>query len=358
MRKLETSIAVLLLAIAASSTAVHAQRAPLPLGTVQDVVELASCPTGYVAGMTCFEAQMSCPGTANIGFTYGVENPAGTLAGTIVFLEGGAGKNESGSQNFLQQYLKNGFRIVQMTWQSAWEVTGRPNPASIKTAACRPATFLNYISQNISGDGAMCAQGDSAGSGAVAYSLAWYGAADFLDKAVLMSGPVFGDIEQGCIVPKAPVSTVCPAGQLGCNGEPWPDSPAYVGGDTTAIDGWSGNPTCNGVNPTSEAANSNWKAMSIVDGTTNPSFSYPQTALAGWLCSNVAGQQNNSAAQGQFFYEQFTSPAQTAEYSVTRIDHCTGNEGVSGGVTPQGEKGMTAIGHDMMAGCVKRHLKK
>jgi hypothetical protein len=95
--------------------------------------------------------------------------------------------------------------------------------------------------------------------------------------------------------------------------------------------------------------------MSIVDGTNNPSFSYPRTSMAAWLCSNVATEQNNSAAQGEFFYQQFTSFRQTAGYSVTRIDHCTGTEGVSNGVTPQGVSGMTAISQDMVAACVRRH---
>jgi len=35
---------------------------------------------------------------------------------------------------------------------------------------------------------------------------------DFLDKVELLSGPVCGNIEQSRIVPKAPVSTICPEG--------------------------------------------------------------------------------------------------------------------------------------------------
>jgi hypothetical protein len=358
MKTLRTGIAMLALAMVSTFTYVHAQSAPLPLGKVLDVRKLASCSGGFYKGMTCFQAEMSCPSTAEIQFTYGSEEPSGIPVGTVVFLEGGNGTSAAGGEDYLARYLESGFQVVQMAWKSAWEATGQGNAASIKTAACRPATFLNFISQNVAAaEGAMCAQGDSAGSGAVAYSLAWYGAGDFLDKVELMSGPVFGDLEQGCIVPNAPVSTVCPSGQFGCDGLPWPDSPAYVGGDITAIDHWSGDSTCNGKNTTSQASNLHWKAMSIVDGTTNPSFSYPKTAMAGWLCSNIAPAQNNSAAQGQFFYEQFTNSGQTAGYSVTRIDHCSGNEGVSDGVTPQGESGLNAISHDMIAGCIKRHEK-
>lgn len=343
------------LAVSFPATQAHAQRAPLPLGTVNGVNQLPSCPSGFFAGMTCFHAQMNCPNTFSVGFTYGFEDPGATPIGTIAFLEGGSGKDATGSADYGEKYIENGFRVVQIAWDSAWEVTNTTTSTSIKTAACRPATFLNYVFQSLHRDGGMCAQGDSAGSGAVAYALAWYGAANFLDQVELLSGPVFGDIEKGCMVPNAPVSIVCPVGQFGCNGAPWPDSPAYLGGDISAIDRWSGDSTCNGGKPTSPTSNLRWKAMSIVDGTSDPSFSYPHTAMAGWLCSNVDTQQNNSAAQGEFFYEQFTNSKQTAGYSLTRIDHCTGTEGVGHGVTPQGETGLTAISQNMIAGCVKRH---
>jgi hypothetical protein len=42
----------------------------------------------------------------------------------------------------------------------------------------------------------MCALGDSAGSAAIAYSLAYYGAGSYLDNVELLSGPVLSDIEQ------------------------------------------------------------------------------------------------------------------------------------------------------------------
>jgi hypothetical protein len=332
----------------------NAQRAPLPLGSVKQVVS-STCPSGFLAGMNCFSAQISCPDTADIGFTYGVEGPDVAEKGTIVFLEGGSGTSDTSSVEYSGKYLDAGFRIVQFVWDSPWGVTGNTTSTGIKVAACRPATFLNYVYQNLYSAGGMCAQGDSAGSGAAAYSLAWYGGANFLDKVELLSGPVFGDIEEGCMVPHAPTVTVCPAGQLGCNGAPWPDPPYYVGADINGIDLWSGNSTCNSGSPTSKAADASWKSMSIVDGTDNPSFSYPQTAMAGWLCSNVALEQNNSAAEGEFFYQQFTDPGQTDGYSVTRIDHCSGTEGVSNGTTPQGVAGMTAISNDMINSCYKRH---
>jgi hypothetical protein len=332
----------------------HAQHAPLPLGSVGQVAGSA-CPRGFLDGMSCFQGEISCPGTDDIGFMYGFKEPDVAEKGTIVLLEGGGGTSDVSSVQYSDKYLEAGFSIVQLVWDTPWGVTENTVGTSIKVAACRPATFLNFVFKNLYRGGGMCAQGTSAGSGAVAYSLAWYGGANFLDKVELLSGPVFGDVEKGCMVPHAPTVTVCPAGQLGCNGDPWEDPPYYVGGDIKGLDLWTGNPTCNGGSPTSEASDSSWKSMSIVDGTDNPTFSYPQTGMAAWLCSSVALEQNNSAAQGEFFYQQFTDPRQTDGYSVTRIDHCTGTEGVSNGTTPQGVAGLTAISDDMIAGCFKRH---
>jgi hypothetical protein len=343
------------IALCTHSVRSEAQRAPLPLGTVSGVRQLSACPSGYYPGMTCFQAEMSCPNTVDIGFTFGVASPTNRQQGTVVFLDGGGGTIPSGELDYGKAYLDDDFQIVSMNWASDWENTMSTGGTSIKDAACRPATFLSYINQTLHGTGGMCAQGDSAGSGAVAYALAWYGAGNFLDNVELLSGPVFGDIEQGCVVPNAPTVEVCPFGQLGCDGSPWPDPPSYVLGAQEAVGTWSGDSTCNAGTVTSAASNANWKAMSIVDGTSNPTFVYPQTAMAGWLCSNDDSTQNNSAAEGEFFYREITSSQQTAAYSVTRIDQCSGAEGVTEGTTPDGTSGFTAISRDMIAACVKRH---
>jgi hypothetical protein len=345
-------------ALTLSAAPARAQQAPLPLGTINKgaIVQLRSCPSGYYPGMTCFQGEVAgCQNAVNLGFIYGYKNPAEEVMGSIVFLQGGGGTNAYSDPNYAEKYLAQGYQVVYVTWNTDWEFSNGASGTSIKNAACRPATILNYIYQNLYSRGGMCAQGSSAGSGAVAYSLAWYGSASYLDNVELLSGPVFGDIEQGCVVPNAPTVNVCATGQYGCDGEEWPDSPAYIDSDQNAVGQWSGQPSCNKGKTTTEIADSTWKEMSIVDGTNNPSFSYPQTALAGWLCSNVDTDQNNSAAQGEFFYEQFTSSRQAAEYSVTRIDHCLRAEGVTYGETPQGENGFVAISDHMIAGCVKRH---
>lgn len=339
----------------------QAQHAALPLGTIDpsSINRLQSCPSGYYSGMTCFTGKVqSCENADDLGFTYGVENPQGEIAGTIVFLDGGGGTAPYGDSSYAEAYLQQGYQIIYLVWDTDWEYTGAGTGNSIKNAACRPATFLQYASQNLYLRGGMCAQGDSAGSGAVAYSLAWYGASSYLDNVELLSGPVFGDIEQGCMVPNAAAVEVCADGQYGCVGPQWSDSPAYIDGDQAAVGNWSGLLACNAGQKTSDSENVTWKQMSIVDGTSNPSFDYPSTGMAGWLCSDEDSIQNNSAAQGEFFYQQFTSPSQTAQYSVTRVNHCDGPEGVTEGQTPNGESGFDAISNDMLGACFERHSRR
>lgn len=336
-------------------------QAPLALGSIHSVTPLATCPNGFHTGATCFSASVTCPNTVDLALTYGVVGTDTT--GTIVFFDGGAGTSPGGEQ-YIPDYLNGGFQIVQAAFQTAWENTQSGSGVSIKTAACRTATFLNYVRQNIYSRGGMCAQGSSAGSGAIGYALAEYGAGSYLDNVELLSGPVFGDIAKGCIVPNLPAVTVCPAGQLGCNDGTeggWPDPPQYIDGYLTSIRTWTGDSTCNGSSDTSSSSNTKWKDMSIVDGLGDSTFSYPKTAIAGWLCSNTSVNcqgsacQNNSAAEGQFFYEKITSAAQP--FSVNRIDKCQGAEGVTGGFVPPNdqETGFTAISNDMLTNCRARH---
>lgn len=334
-------------------------QAPLPLGSVSGITQLPSCPAGYFPGASCFAATVSCPDTSDIQVTYGLTNPDGASRGMIALFNGAGGTQPYGGstpgRNYSDTYLQAGYQIVQSAWETDWEDTGITSGKNVRTAACRPATLLNFFHQTLyEGDGGMCAQGASAGSAAVAYSLSWYGSSNYLDKVELLSGPVLSNIDEGCMVPNAPPVTVCPAGQLGCEGEPWIDKPQYVGGDQIAVAQWSGLACQQGMQ-TKAAANASWKAMSIVDAMNGPSFSYPQTAMAGWLCSNGV---NNSAAQGEIFYRQFTTSAQTAEYSVTRVDGCSGSEGVDVGTTALAQNGFVAISSNMtdpVAGCIKRH---
>lgn len=151
-----------------------------------------------------------------------------------MLFSGGGGEDAASypgeEQFYAQAYIAAGYQVVQTSWASDWENTnngsGGTLPYNIRTAACRPASFLAWVSTHIYSAGGMCAQGFSAGSGAIVFSLAWYGAWRFIDKASLESGPVFSDVGQGCIVlspPQGAGIAMCPASQIACNG--WTQGP-------------------------------------------------------------------------------------------------------------------------------------
>jgi hypothetical protein len=349
--------------VSASLTITVTPPGPLPLGTVSNVASTA-CPADFFSSITeCSTATVSCPGTDDLGVTFGSATPPGTIKGTIFLHAGAAGTTALTAASYVDSYYAGGYRVVDLEWQSDWEIATSAGTENIKLAACRPATLLQYVYENIhggaTGQGAMCAHGNSAGAAAMAYAITWYGSGAFLDKLLLTSGPVLSDIEAGCEVPNVPPITVCPAGQFGCVGSPWTDFPQYQS-PVNALQTWTGDPTCNNVpagQSTSSASNAAWKAQSIVDGTPNANFSYPQTAVSGWLCAPAA-EQNNSAAQAQYFYEQILGPSQVAQYSVNRIEGCTSDEDIWNGTTTSGSSGFTSSVADMLdpvAGCVKRH---
>ena len=355
---------------------------PLQIGMVTGVSS-ASCsnPYGnYATGASCFSATVqNCANTTDLGFTFG-EVLVSNNKGTVVLFNGSGGDQAPGGTDYANYYVQNGYQVVQVVWNSPWETSDvlinyshTFQAYSIKDAGCRPATVLNYVYQNIFPQGkmtgaGMCAQGSSAGSAAIGYALAEYGAYSYLDNVELLSGPVLSDIEKGCVVPKTPSFTVCPASQTYCQtGTPpeggWPDAPQYIPSYNTAVDNWSYIlNACNNGTTTTASQNAAWKQMSIVDGQIDSIFSYPQTALAGWLCSNTsvncgnAPCQNNSAAEGQYFYAQLSGSL--AHDKVYRIDKCSGQEGVSDGFLPppnQSTTGLVAIEGDMLANCQLHH---
>lgn len=332
---------------------------PLPLGTVTiPTAPPAVCATGYLVGAECTLAQVTCPNTASIGVSFGITQPTGPVSGTVFLFSSGHGRKPyTDGVDSPDAYVSAGYRVVQMAWDTDWEDTGL-STKNIKAAACRGVTLMNYILQNVLGASATeatCAQGYSAGSAALGYALAWYGADKYLDKVELISGPVLSDIAQGCVVPGAAPITVCGTGQLGCDGPAFQDSPSYVTSAISLVQAWTGDPSCQGGTSTSAQSYSTWKAMSIVDGTKDALFNYPNTALTGWVCNDGA---NNSAAQGQYFYQQFTSSSQTAAFSLNPVSNCYGAEDIDVGQTSSGDNAGKALIADMLnsqSGCVKRH---
>jgi hypothetical protein len=330
----------------------------------------------------------NCPNVSDLNFTYSYDTPA-SPKGTIVFLSGSGGTDDTGDIGFAGDYFANGYEVVQIEWADEWEFTGGNGtttfPANVRLAACRGATLLNFIfntnNSTLYSGGGRCAQGSSAGSGAIAYALTFYGAGSYLDAVEMKSGPPIADFEQGCKQPPAPDVTICGqnnGNQFGCQlggTLPWTLSPTYTGA-ASGVRSWTNDGSCAAGGTTSQASETAWLQQSIVnDGTGNPTYSYPKTAMTAWLCQSVfdgsqcvGGQggtpqdfcPNNSSSQAQIYYSKLTSDPNNlpqSSYNIYAVQNCDTPEGVSGPdptVAALGNlNGTTAIENDMLAQCVK-----
>jgi hypothetical protein len=369
----------------------------LPLGTIATTNVASQCdPTAgwfsYQNGsntyyMTCIIALVNCPNTQQLNFTYASLSPAGIVPGVtaakgvVVFFNGSAGTTPGG-EGYDAKYFTNGYAIVQMAWDDDWEQSydpfGAGDTPSIQNAGCRPATFLNFVYTTIfqsvlqaNSQAGFCAQGVSAGSAQIVYPMVYYGAGAWLDNVELTSGPVFGDVSQGCQWnPTAANVTVCGqtsgAGsctngttsyQCGCQlggGSTWSLAPTYLSGPNRSVANWTNDQTCANANnmnqQTTQASMQRWLAQSIADQENitglgaAPSYSYPSTGMSAWLCRSVYNPNNydctngynenlcpnNSSPQGQVFYRNIVSTDLPPNYAIYAADQCQGSEGVNG----------------------------
>ena len=298
--------------------------AQLPLGTVADI-QPTSCAAGFAAGSTCHTATVSCPGVSDIAVTFAIKgNP---VAGTIVFINGTGDTVPGGAPSFFQVYSQAGFSLAQFVFATDWEDGG-----NVLASACRPATMLNFLRSTPSLP--FCVQGASAGAGATAFALSWYGIP--IDNAELLSGPVLSDIALGCRTPHASPITVNPT-----NGSPFDDVPFY-NHESSQVSAWTAT-SCLPKSTSTAKSLSSEAAQSIVQP--GAVLSFPATSLAGWVCNNG---ENPSAAQAYLWFSQVATP-----WSLTSISNCQGSEGVAQGMTSQGMAGNQAIIQDMFGKCVK-----
>jgi len=296
---------------------------PRTVGTVSNVKPTA-CPAGFANQAACSTAVVSCPDVADIGVTFGL-TPG--VSGTIVSINGTGGTEPGGGP--FSGYVEAGFSIAQFAFGSPWEDGG-----DILASACRPATMLDFFHSSHPGK-PYCAQGASAGAAALGYALSWYGLETQLANVEMIVGPVLTNIQEGCEVPQIAPVTITPT-----NGLPFSDAPQFFA-EAEMVSKWTGQ-QCLPSGGSSSSANGSWAAQSIFQ--TGALLNYG-TRLAGWGCDNGL---NPSSAQSYLFFSEVTSP-----WTWTRLSDCTGAEGVSTAVTPQGVKGSIAITSDMLAQCVK-----
>jgi hypothetical protein len=409
----------LALAVSTLTLPAQAQYGTLSIGTIVAAKDPIACPGGgwfhygpQAQYVLCFGAIVSnCPGANALNLTFGYLDPVGIVPGVtqekgVIVLHSGqdgtspAGDDvgiSDGDSAFAGYYFGQGYVVVEVAWDSAWEATQDPFPVTtpptygnVQLAACRPATFFNYvfnniylpIYNNINPQAGMCGHGFSAGSAALAYSMAYYKPPSatpqwWWDNVELLAGPAVSDMKQGCKKPLAQSVTVCGSGQWGCpqNTASWTGPPEFVGPAAGWVGAWTNDGACANPNVqlTSPESELRWLQQSIVDdGTNNPVFSYPHTAMAGWLCRSLGNLQttscttdyhwntcpNESSEQGQIFFNNFTQSNTPPVYNLYPVDNCTGPEGVAAGtvlISATNEGGFDAISQDMAGGPLSPH---
>ena len=317
--------------------------AQLPLGTVS-AVTTETCPAtlggnpadwvtqtsgGTDIQTTCYHATVSCPQLPDLGITYGIATPSTPSRGTIVFIRGSGGTitlpgNVKKELPF--DLYHDSYQTIQAGWDDWWQLTGWKNSGSFKIAACREATFLNFmytnyylLDTNNTATAGMCVHAQSAAAGGLALSMTYYGAGSYIDKAMFVSGPQYGDLVKGC-VPNKPLESVCAPvnGKYpnGCNvfAGSYSEYPDYHTGSAGNIGRELGqNPPCDDPTHTYTADDvTTLTATSLLDGQPDASFSYPQTAVAAFECDNDLFFNNPTSLQGWYWLSQLSSPSQVA----------------------------------------------
>ena len=269
-----------------------------PLGTVT-ASATTTCPPGGVDGGTCYQTTVSCDGVADLNTYLKVNSPAGTPLGTVMFGigSGGNGLYDTGFQfgtTAVQNVLLGGYTTVQVSFGQPF-TDATPNgwltgPGGVRRLACRYATISQWVHDNIhvgSTTAPMCATGNSAGSGAVAYAISHYGMDSIFSFVETTSGPPMARIDQGCIC-SSNVSepTNCNQGTLPM---------CYGVQDSQIIDTAYPQPLCtNAVNGNVGANLAGlFLSDSLIDGATT-SFNFPKTNV-----HVLFGGQDNSAAVPQ-----------------------------------------------------------
>ncbi|HWO25925.1 MAG TPA: hypothetical protein VNO30_44630 [Kofleriaceae bacterium] len=309
----------------------------LALGSVTNVVNLATCPNGAPSGATCKRVTVGgCPGieTETLDATVAFWPAPAQLKGTVVHFSGsgGTGYQVGGAQ----QYQTAGLRNVWVAWASDWEQTAS---LGIRTAGCRPSTVLKWIFDAPAlhaGSRAIgfCGEGFSGGSGQLGYALAHYGMGNYLDYVNELSGPPFARIDLGCDGDAPATAVVCGA----------TDTMRLPG----SLNAWENiqSPLSCGSTGVPAAELNRWKTDSIAYGGV---YDYPKTEVQFYACTY---QATAVTAQGKIYYDLIAAaaggnPSRASYHCYSQADNCQGeNLGT----------GSSAATQAMINRCVPHHM--
>jgi hypothetical protein len=135
--------------------------------------------------------------------------PAEGTRGVVVQTLGGLGTGSEGvTKSFLQQSSGAGFENVVLSWTVSWEQSAPGEQVGPKHLACRAATAILWIYDNVyrpmglsasKGRCGFCLLGNSGGASQIAYALSFYGLGQIVNAAIMSGGPPHAAMQKGCL---------------------------------------------------------------------------------------------------------------------------------------------------------------
>ena len=192
-----------------------------PLGTVTE--SAANCAAGPIAGTTCRQLQVACPGLRPLPAQIRITRPATGVPfrGTVVIGSGGDGggfyASQEGGRILAEEIAAMGFQVVDRRWEGGTNT----NEGGLKKQSCHYATLVTWIHDHIHKAGKFVVTGNSGGSAEIGYALTTWGRGDILDVAILSSGPPLSRLDYACVKEASPewaslCASIVPKGVMEC----------------------------------------------------------------------------------------------------------------------------------------------
>lgn len=186
--------------------------AVLPLGSYSSLGQGSTCLPGAT---DCLAFEVECPGLRRAGRgEIDIREATGPDQGVLVIFAGAGGgswfrEDHPGGDAFLVELAERGFTVVQVAWRrGSWLVAASGEEAGTASVACRPATVLSWLHENVylplgidnePLQCGFCVTGNSGGASQATYPLAFYGLDDIIDVVVATSGPPHAAQDKGCL---------------------------------------------------------------------------------------------------------------------------------------------------------------
>ena len=193
------------------------------LGSVKELKEPCQAGPGPIAGTTCRQLQVTCPGLKPLAVQIRITEPAAGVGfrGTVVMASGGNGATfyagQEGGRILVGDIAAMGFRVVDRSWDGGWS----HDEGSLIKESCRYATLLTWIHDHLHTRGKFVTTGNSGGSAEISYALTTWGRGDILDVAIPTSGPPQGRLDYACVKQASPewaslCASIVPKGVMEC----------------------------------------------------------------------------------------------------------------------------------------------